>query len=118
MPATIIGLNTPKFGTEATMTGVVVQSATKTLNAERAEAMGNDGNVIAVVTYAPTAEITISGITVGATPPAIGAAMAVTGFSIGSSGRIGVDSVTINKTAEGFNEVEVTATQYPAIAAS
>jgi hypothetical protein len=81
--------------------------------------MDNDGDVVAVSYYKPTASISISGTLNGSTGVAAaapGVALTIASTTSGSGitgGKVVVDSVTLNQTSEGFNEFAVEATQYP-----
>lgn len=115
MAATIVG-TAITFGTlGTTAAGVIVNSASKTSTAQKAEVIGPDGRVEAVSFYAPKSEISISGTVNGTVTAAIAATLSVAGFTITGGGTVKVDSVNFTSTAEGFKEVEITGTQYPLI---
>lgn len=115
MAATIVG-TAITFGTLGiTAAGVIVNSASKTSTAQKAEVIGPDGRVEAVSFYAPKSEISISGTVNGTVTAAIAATLSVAGFTITGGGTVKVDSVNFTSTSEGFKEVEITGTQYPSI---
>lgn len=115
MAATIVG--TPiSFGTSGVSAGgVIVNSASKTSTAQKAEVIGPDGRVEALSFYAPKSEISISGTVNGSVTAAVAATLSVAGFTISGGGTVKVDSVNFTSTSEGFKEVEITGTQYPSI---
>lgn len=115
MAATIVG-TVITFGTlGTTAAGVIVNSASKTSTAQKAEVIGPDGRVEAVSFYAPKSEISISGTVNGTVTAAIAETLSVAGFTITGGGTVKVDSVNFTSTSEGFKEVEITGTQYPSI---
>lgn len=101
-------------------TGIVINSYSRAVNREKAEIMDNDGDVVAVSYYKPTASISIEGTLNGTTGVAAAApgvaltiASTISGGGITGGGKVIVDSVTLNQTSEGFQELSVEATQYP-----
>lgn len=115
MAATIVG-TAITFGTlGTTAAGVIVNSASKTSTAQKAEVIGPDGRVEALSFYAPKSEISISGTVNGSVTAAVAATLSVAGFTITGGGTVKVDSVNFTSTSEGFKEVEITGTQYPSI---
>jgi hypothetical protein len=121
MAATIVSSSAATsvvFGATAE-TGIIINSFSRAVSREKAEVMDNDGDVVAVSYYKPTASISISGTLNGSTGVAAaapGVALTIASTTSGSGitgGKIVVDSVTLNQTSEGFNEFAVEATQYP-----
>lgn len=106
------------FGCSAE-TGLAIQSFSRQVSREKSEVTDNDGDVIAVSYYKPTASISISGILNGSTGVAAaapGVVLTINSTTSGSGitgGKVIVDSVTLNQTSEGFQELAVEATQYP-----
>lgn len=102
-------------------TGIIINSFSRTVSREKAEVMDNDGDVVAVSYYKPTASISLSGIvngTAGVAAAAPGVALTIASTISGNgitSGTLLVDSVTRNETFEGFSDLAVDCTQYPSI---
>jgi hypothetical protein len=121
MAATIVSSSAATsvvFGATAE-TGIIINSFSRAVSREKAEVMDNDGDVVAVSYYKPTATISISGTLNGSTGVAAaapGVALTIASTTSGSGitgGKVVVDSVTLEQTSEGFNEFSVEATQYP-----
>jgi len=121
MAATIVSSSAATavvFGATAE-TGIIINSFSRAVSREKAEVMDNDGDVVAVSYYKPTASISISGTLNGSTGVAAaapGVALTLASTTSGSGitgGKVVVDSVTLEQTSEGFNEFAVEATQYP-----
>lgn len=121
MAATIVSSSAAAsvvFGATAE-TGIIVNSYSRAVNREKTEVMDNDGDVVAVAYSKPTASISISGTlngTTGVAAAAPGVVLTLNSTTSGSGitgGKVIVDSVTVNQTAEGFQELAVEATQYP-----
>jgi hypothetical protein len=121
MAATIVSSSAAAsvvFGATAE-TGIIVNSYSRAVNREKTEVMDNDGDVIAVAYSKPTASISIAGTlngTTGVAAAAPGVVLTLNSTTSGSGitgGKVIVDSVTVNQTAEGFQELAVEATQYP-----
>jgi hypothetical protein len=100
-------------------TGIIVNSFSRQVSREKAEVMDNDGDVVAVSYYKPTASISISGTLngntgVAAAAPGVALTLASTTSGNGiTTGKVIVDSVSLTKSAEGFQEFSVEGTQYP-----
>jgi hypothetical protein len=83
--------------------------------------MDNDGDVVAVSYYKPTASISIEGTvngTTGVAAAAPGVALSINSTTSGNGitgGSIIVDSVSREETSEGFATFSVSATQYPSL---
>jgi hypothetical protein len=123
MPATILSASAAAsvvFGCTAE-TGILINSFSRAISREKAEVMDNDGDVVAVSYFKPTATISIEGTLNGSTNVAAaapGVALTLNSTTSGSgitSGTIIVDSVTRSETSEGFATFSVEATQYPSI---
>ena len=121
MAATIVSSSAATavvFGATAE-TGIIINSYSRAVSREKAEVMDNDGDVVAVSYYKPTASISIAGTLNGSTGVAAaapGVALTIASTTSGSGitgGKVVVDSVTLEQTSEGFNEFSVEATQYP-----
>jgi hypothetical protein len=101
--------------------GIIINSFSRQVSREKAEVMDNDGDVVAVSYYKPTATISIEGTLNGSTGVAAavpGVALTLASTTSGSGvtgGSILVDSVTRSETSEGFATFSVEATQYPSI---
>jgi hypothetical protein len=123
MAATIVSSSASTsvvFGCTAE-TGIIINSFSRQVSREKAEVMDNDGDVVAVSYYKPTATISIEGTLNGSTGVAAavpGVALTLASTTSGSGvtgGSILVDSVTRSETGEGFSTFSVEATQYPSI---
>jgi hypothetical protein len=123
MAATIVSSSAATsvvFGCSAEV-GIIINSYSRQVSREKAEVMDNDGDVVAVSFYKPTATISIEGTLNGTTGVAAavpGVALTLASTTSGSgitNGAILVDSVTRSETSEGFAAFSVEATQYPSI---
>jgi hypothetical protein len=123
MPATIVSASTANlvvFGCSAE-TGILINSYSRQVSREKAEVMDNDGDVVAVSFFKPTAAISIEGTingTTGVMAAVPGVALTIASTTSGNGitgGSILVDSVTRSETSEGFATFSVEATQYPSI---
>jgi hypothetical protein len=123
MAATIISSSASTsvvFGCTAE-TGILINSFSRQVSREKAEIMDNDGDVVALSYFKPTATISIEGTVNGSTGVAAaapGVALTIASTTSGNGitgGSIVVDSVTRNETSEGFATFSVEATQYPSI---
>ena len=100
-------------------TGIIINSFSRQVSREKAEVMDNDGDVVAVSYYKPSATISIEGTINGSTGVAAaapGVALTIASTTSGSgitTGKVLVDSVTLTQESEGFNTLGVEATQYP-----
>jgi hypothetical protein len=123
MPATIVSSSAATsvvFGCTAE-TGILINSFSRQVSREKAEVMDNDGDVVAVSYYKPTATISIEGTVNGSTGVAAaapGVALSLNSTTSGNGitgGSVIVDSVTRSEESEGFASFSVEATQYPSI---
>ena len=108
------------FGCSAE-TGILIQSFSREVSREKAEVMDNDGDVVAVSYFKPTATISIEGAVNGSTGVALaapGVALSINSTTSGNGitgGSIIVDTVSREETAEGFATFSIEATQYPSL---
>jgi hypothetical protein len=111
MPATTIGQSGLVFGLTAETIGLV-QSFSETRNIEKNEVRDNSGDIKAVAFYNPTTAYSLSVAITGAnTSITVGGAFAMVNAT--TAGTLRVDSLTINKTNDGFVTLDVAATGYP-----
>ena len=102
-------------------TGILISTFSREISREKAEVMDNDGDVVAVSYYKPTASISIEGVvngTTGVMAAAPGVALSINSTTSGNGitgGSIIVDSVSREETSEGFASFSVSATQYPSL---
>jgi hypothetical protein len=102
-------------------TGILIQTFSREVTREKAEIMDNDGDVVAVSYYKPTATISIEGTvngTTGAAAAAPGVALTLNSTTSGNGitgGSIIVDTVSREETSEGFATFSIEATQYPSL---
>lgn len=100
-------------------TGIIINSFTRTSQREKAEVTDEDGDVVAVGYFKPTASITIEGTvngTTGIAAAAPGVALSINSAISGNGitgGSVVVDSAERGQTSEGFTTLSVSATQYP-----
>ena len=100
-------------------TGILIQTFSREVTREKAEVMDNDGDVVAVSYYKPTASISIEGTvngTTGVAAAAPGVALSINSTTSGNGitgGSVVVDSTTRTQTSEGFVTFAVEGTQYP-----
>jgi hypothetical protein len=121
MAATIVSSSAATnvvFGCTAE-TGIIVNSFSRQVSREKVEVTDNDGDIIAVSYYKPTASISISGMINGSTgvaaaAPGVALTLASTTSGNGiTTGKVIVDSVSLSQSSEGFSEFSVEGTQYP-----
>jgi hypothetical protein len=112
MAATTIGTSGLQFGISAE-TGGLVQSFTETRNIERAEVRNSSGEVVGASVYNPTDTFAFSTTITGTYSTTAGAVLTTLANAAATSGKIIVDSVTVNKTSDGFVTVDVSATRFP-----
>lgn len=102
-------------------TGILIQTFSREVSREKAEVTDNDGDVVAVSYFKPTATISIEGVvngTTGVAAAAPGVALSINSTTSGNGitgGSVIVDSVSREETAEGFASFSVSATQYPSL---
>jgi hypothetical protein len=121
MAATIISSSAAAavvFGCTAE-TGLIVNNFARTTQREKAEIMDEDGDVVAVSYFKPTASISLDGTlngTTGIAAAAPGVALSINSTTSGNGitgGSVIVDSTTRTQTYEGFTTFAVEGTQYP-----
>jgi hypothetical protein len=112
MAATTIGTTGLQFGITAEAGGLV-QSFTETRNVERAEIRNASGEVVGAAMYNPTDSFSFSTTITGAYATTAGAVLTTLANATSTGGKIVVDSVTANRTSEGFVTVDVSATRFP-----
>ena len=113
MAATTIGTSGLTFGLTAE-SGGLVQSFSETRNAEKNEVRDNDGDVVGVAYFNPTTAYSLSIALTSAFNSVAGATLAIANASQ-STGSTRIDSVTINKSTDGFVTADISATGYPNI---
>lgn len=123
MAATVTGSSTATlvvFGCTAE-TGILINSYSRSVSREKAEIMDNDGDVVAVSYYKPSATYSIAGTLNGSTfaaAAAPGVALTLQSTTSGNgvtAGRVLIDSVTVTQSNEAFAEISIEGTQYPDI---
>lgn len=121
MAATVISSSAAAsvvFGCTAE-SGIIINNFTYTTQREKAEVMDEDGDVVAVSFYKPTASISFDGIlngTAGVAAAAPGVALTLQSSTSGNGitgGTILVDSTTRTQTSEGFTAFAGEGTKYP-----
>ena len=123
MPATVITSSAAAnvtFGATAE-TGIILSSFNRSVQGQKAELMDEDGDIVAVSSYARTASISISGAingTTGIATASVGGlltiANATTEFGV-TGGKIVVDTVSSEQGSDKFRTISVEATQYPSL---
>lgn len=112
MAATTIGTASLTFGITAE-TGGLVQSFSETRNVEKQEVKNQSGEVCAVAFFNPTTAYSLSITTTSSfTTTSAGGAITIANAA-NSTGATRIDSITINKTNDGFVSVDISATGYP-----
>ena len=111
MPAVTIGTTGLQFGLTTEGIGLV-QSFSETRNIEKSEVRDNSGDIKAISYYNPTTAYSLSVAITGAnTSLTVGGAFAMANAA--TAGTLRIDSLTINKTNDGFVTLDVAATGYP-----
>ena len=112
MPATTIGQSGLVFGLTTETIGLV-QSFSETRNIEKSEVRDNSGDIKAIAFYNPTTAYSLSvAITGSNTGLTVGGAFATLANAT-TVGTCRIDSLTLNKTNDGFVTLDVAATGYP-----
>jgi hypothetical protein len=112
MPATIFKASTVssiEFGAPS-VTGLVVNSFSRSRSAEKIELKDSDGDVVAVAIPPTVGELTIEGVVNGLTAPTVGGTLTLTGIT--TSGTVIVNSVEETATNEGFKTISINASEY------
>jgi hypothetical protein len=121
MAATIVSSSAAAnvvFGCSAE-TGIIISNFSRTTQREKAEVTDEDGDVVAVSYYKPTATISLDGVlngTTGIAAAAPGVALSINSTISGNGitgGSVIVDSTTRTQTSEGFVTFATEGTQYP-----
>jgi len=121
MPATIFpatlgftwGIPTPE-------TGMAVESVRQNDTVEVFEQKNNVGDIVAIVTYNPTAEITIAGETVASFTAAVGTKISVANLiALGgvAAGLVICRAIEFTQAREAMQKISITAKMYPLIPA-
>jgi hypothetical protein len=114
MPATTIGQQNLVFGLSSEAAIGIMQSFSESRTIERNEVRDVTGNIVGVAWYNPVTNYSLSATVTGnynVIPSTALAALAnATTFA---SNKVYIDSVTINKTNDGFVTVDVAAIGYP-----
>lgn len=112
MAATTIGTANLTFGITAE-TGGLVQSFSETRNVEKQEVRNNVGDITGIAYFNATTaySLSITTTTAFATTSA-GAAISIANAAQ-TTGSTRIDSLTINKSNDGFVTVDISATGYP-----
>jgi len=110
MAATILGLQTLTFGAPA-LTGLIVNSASFSESVNIAEVIDEDGDYVAAALHGRKISASVSGTANGGTFT-IGATLTLTGAP---SGTYTITEKTINRTADGFETFDLTATAWGGI---
>lgn len=92
-----------------------MQSFSETRNIQRAEARNGSGEVVALSLYNPTKTLSYSLFLTATMSTTAGATLASIANASSLSGKTVVDSVTISKSADGFVQADITATEFPNI---
>jgi hypothetical protein len=112
MAATTIGTANLTFGITAE-TGGLVQSFSEVRNIEKQEVRNNVGEITGVAFYNPTTAYSFSLTTTTAfSATSAGSAISIANATT-STGSTRIDSLTINKSNDGFVTVDISATGYP-----
>lgn len=121
MAATVISSSAAAnvvFGCTAE-SGIIINNFSRTTQREKAEIMDEDGDVVAVSYYKPTATISIDGVlngSAGIAAAAPGVALSINSTTSGNGitgGSVIIDSTTRTQTSEGFVTFATEGTQYP-----
>jgi hypothetical protein len=112
MAATTIGTANLTFGLTAE-TGGLVQSFSEARNVEKQEVRNQVGDVTGVAFYNATTAYSMSITTTGGyLTTTAGAAISLQN-AVSSTGSTRIDSLTINRSNDGFVTVDISATGYP-----
>lgn len=111
--AITIGTSGLSFGL-STETGGICQSFSQTRNVEKAEVRSVQGDVTGIAYFNNTDAFSLSLATTGSYSVTAGASLAIAN-AISAPSTIRVDSLTFNKSNDGFLTVDVSATGYPQV---
>jgi hypothetical protein len=112
MAATTIGTSGLSFGITAE-SGGLVQSFTEARNIQRAEVRNASGEVVGAAMYNPTDTFTFTTTITGAYATTAGAVITTLANATSTGGKMIIDSVTTNKSSDGFVTVNVSVTRFP-----
>lgn len=112
MAATTIGTSGLVFGLTAEAGIGLVQSFSEARNVEKNEVRDQQGEIKAVAYYNPTTAYSLSVAVTGPYNTAAGAALAVLANAT-TLGTTRIDSITLNKSNDAFQTVDISATGYP-----
>jgi hypothetical protein len=112
MAATLLGTSGLSFGITAE-SGGLVQSFSETRNIQRAEARNGSGEVVGLSLYNPTKSYSYTFLTTASMSTAAGAVLSSIANASDVTGKVVVDSVSISKTADGYQTASINATQFP-----
>jgi hypothetical protein len=112
MAAVTIGYANLTFGITAE-TGGLVQSFSEARNVEKNEVRNNVGDIVGIAYYNATTAYSLSITTTTAfTSTSAGGAISIANAAQ-TTGSTRIDSLTINKSNDGFITVDISATGYP-----
>jgi hypothetical protein len=112
MAAVTIGTANLTFGI-TTETGGLVQSFSEARNVEKNEVRNNVGDIVGIAYYNATTAYSLSLTTTTAfTSTSAGGAISIANAAQ-TTGSTRIDSLTINKSNDGFVTVDISATGYP-----
>jgi hypothetical protein len=112
MAAVTIGYANLTFGI-TTETGGLVQSFSEARNVEKNEVRNNVGDIVGIAYFNATTAYSLSLTTTTAfTTTSAGGAISIANAAQ-TTGSTRIDSITINKSNDGFVTVDISATGYP-----
>jgi len=112
MAAVTIGQSNLTFGI-TTETGGLVQSFSEARNVEKNEVRNNVGDIVGIAYFNATTAYSLSLTTTTAfTTTSAGGAISIANAAQ-TTGSTRIDSITINKSNDGFVTVDISATGYP-----
>jgi hypothetical protein len=112
MAATTIGTANLTFGL-TTETGGLVQSFSEVRNTEKQEVRNQVGDITGVAFYNATTAYSLSITTTGGYLSTTAGASISLANAVSSTGATRIDSLTINRSNDGFVTVDISATGYP-----
>lgn len=113
MAATIVGLSSITFG-GSSETVAVFTSFSQASDSEKAQVVDEDGDIVAVAYHGKKSVAQMSGYLKG-TVPLIGASVSLANSTAGLGGVTGtfyVDSVSVSRAPNDFQQVSVSATNH------
>lgn len=115
MPAITIGQSNLVFGVTTETCGIV-QSFSQAGSIEKQEVKGISGDTLAVAYFNPTTAYSLTAVATGSPTVTVGGAFTFANAISGATGAVRIDSLTVNKTNDGFMTIDISATGYPNIA--